>query len=122
MSQLAQYQDLRRHLRVDFQRRAWCEHRDWTQYLAITNLSHGGLFVQTPTPFAAGELLRVSFVERALPPREANPEPAARIALEAEVVWALRSRQLGVGCRIVSFLEGEERYGQLIDRLASNAR
>jgi hypothetical protein len=42
--------------------------------------------------------------------------------LEAEVVWAARSPQLGVGCRIVSFLEGEEPYGPLIDRLASNTR
>jgi Tfp pilus assembly protein PilZ len=110
MSQLAQSRELRRHLRVDYQRRAWCEHSDWTQYLAITNLSHGGLFIQTPTPFQPGELLRVSFTD------------GARIVLETEVVWAMRGRQVGVGCQVVAFLEGEARYAELIDRLASPAR
>jgi Tfp pilus assembly protein PilZ len=111
MSQLAQTRELRRHLRVDYQRRAWCEHRDWTQYLAITNLSHGGLFVQTPTPFQAGEVLRVSF-----------NDGSAMISFEAEVVWASRARQVGVGCQIVSFIEGEARYVELIDRLAAPTR
>ncbi|HEX5658108.1 MAG TPA: PilZ domain-containing protein [Polyangiales bacterium] len=110
MSQLAQLQEHRRHLRVDYQRRAWCEHRDWTQYLAITNLSHGGLFVQTPTPFLPGEQLRVAFSDD------------GRIVLEAEVVWATRGRQVGVGCRIVAFVEGEARYAAMIDRLASSSR
>jgi Tfp pilus assembly protein PilZ len=110
MSQLAQMRELRRHLRVDYQRRAWCEHRDWTQYLAITNLSHGGLFIQTPTPFQAGELLRITFSDD------------GRIVLEAEVVWAKRGRQVGVGCQIVDFHDGEARYAALIDRLASPSR
>ncbi len=110
MPQLAQSRELRRHLRVEYQRRAWCEHRDWTQYLSITNLSHGGLFVQTPIPFPPGEMLRVSF---------AGGEP---IVLEAEVVWAARARQAGVGCQIVAFLEGEARYDQLIGRLSSPSR
>ena len=107
MSQLAQLRELRRHLRVDFRRRAWCEHRDWTQYLSITNLSYGGLFIQTPTPFPAGELLRVSFLEA-----------GQRVALDVEVVWASRTRHVGVGCRITSLVEGEERYTQLVERLA----
>lgn len=110
MSQLAQSRELRRHFRVEYQRRAWCEHSDWTQYLAITNLSHGGLFIQTPTPFQRGELLRVSFSDE------------GRIVFEAEVVWATRTRQVGVGCRIVGFVEGEARYASLIDRLGSPSR
>jgi Tfp pilus assembly protein PilZ len=107
MSQLAQSRELRRHLRVDFRRHAWCEHRDWTQYLTITNLSHGGLFIQTPTPFANGELLRVSFVDG-----------GQRVALHVEVMWSSRSRRVGVGCQIIAVPEGDERYTQLVERLA----
>jgi Tfp pilus assembly protein PilZ len=110
MSQLAQSRELRRHLRVDYRRRVWCEHSEWTQYLTITNLSDGGLFIQTPTPFKPGERLRVSFADE------------GRIVLEVEVVRATRVRQGGVGCQVVAFLEGEARYADLLARLASSAR
>lgn len=108
MSQLAQSREFRRHRRVAFQRRAWCEHRNWTQYLSITNLSHEGLFIQTPTPFEPGELLRVSF-----------SDGDAHFSFEARVIWTASARQVGVGCQVVAFVEGEERYAALIDRLAA---
>ncbi|MDB4972859.1 MAG: hypothetical protein JWN48_1200 [Myxococcaceae bacterium] len=103
--------ELRRHVRVEFQRRAWCEHHDWTLYLPIVNVSLDGLFIQTSTPFARGELLRVCLTDR-------NPLVSQLIELEAEVMWASpRGRVVGVGCRIRDFAQGAEHYGSLIEQL-----
>lgn len=98
----------RRDVRVAFHRRAWCEHRDWTLYLTVSNLSRGGMFIQTSAGFAPGELLRVCVAEN---------EP--RILVEVEVVWSRsRGRTLGIGCRVAGFVQGAEHYGPLIERLS----
>lgn len=107
-----QSDELRRHVRVDFQRRAWCEHRDWTLYLPIANLSHGGLFIQTSAGFARGEQLRICLTDR---------DPL--IAMEVEVMWSSpHGRTVGVGCAIRSFVQGGEAYGNLVDQLAQAGR
>lgn len=107
-----QSHELRRHVRVEFQRRAWCEHRDWTLYLPIANLSHGGLFLQTSTAFAPGEPLRICLSAR---------EPL--IIMEVEVMWSSPSgRTVGVGCAITSFVQGSKAYGELVDQLAQAGR
>lgn len=108
--------ELRRHARVELQRRAWCEHRDYTLYSCIANISHGGLFIQTPTGFARGERLRVCLTD-------CNRQPAPVIELEAEVVWSsLRGRLVGVGCRIVGFIHGSEPYAELVEQLVKAGR
>ncbi|MDB4988417.1 MAG: PilZ domain [Myxococcaceae bacterium] len=104
--------ELRRHVRVEFQGRAWCEHRDWTLYLPIVNVSCDGLFIQTSTPFARGELLRVCLTDR-------NPLVVPLIELEAEVRWSSsRGKSIGVGCRILDFAQGADRYAELVEQLA----
>ncbi len=103
--------ELRRHARFRFQGRAWCEHRDWTLYLAVANVSCEGMCLQTPAPFVAGERLRVCISES---------EP--RIVAELEVVWSARGRSPGIGCRITSFAEGPESYRRLLERLGQSAR
>ena len=108
--------ELRRHARVELQRRAWCEHRDYTLYLCIANISRAGLFIQTSTPFRRGERLRVCLSDR-------NSQVTALVELDAEVVWSsARGRLLGVGCRIVGFAEGGERYEELVEQLATAGR
>jgi Tfp pilus assembly protein PilZ len=102
--------DHRRHPRLDFEGRAWCEHRDLTLYLPIANLSAGGLFIQTGAPLSAGERLKVSFGGA-----DAGQE---EIVAKVEIVWTGKTRRgAGVGCRFMSFLSGEAAYNQLIARL-----
>ena len=113
---LQQPGDLRRHARLELARRAWCEHRDWTLYLLVGNVSHGGVFIQTATPFARGERLRVCLMDREAP-------VAALMELEVEVCWSsARGRSVGIGCRIVDFAQGAERYAALVEQLAQNGR
>lgn len=98
-------QETRRHPRADFERRAWCEHPALTLYLPVSNLSLGGMFLQTTTPFDLGDRLRVSF-----------DEPGGeKIVAQVEIVWGGRSgRAPGVGCRLIGFLEGQEAFGRLV--------
>jgi Tfp pilus assembly protein PilZ len=124
MSMQLRSSDLRRHVRVDFQRRAWCEHRDWTLYLPLTNLSHSGLFIQTSTSFASGEMLRVCLTDR---------DPL--IIIDVEVMWcsaggsslvreaaARPDARVGVGCAIRSFVQGAESYAELVEQLTPGTR
>ena len=96
--------------RVEFQRRAWCEHHDLTLYLLIGNLSYGGMFIHTSTPFRAGELLRVTIAE------------TPRIVVDVQIVrCAQNARHGGVGCRLISFVQGAERYAGLLADLLDSA-
>jgi PilZ domain len=105
--------ELRRHPRLDFDGRAWCEHRALTLYLPIANLSAGGLFIQTGAPLGAGERLKVSF-------GGAEDDGAEEIVAKVEIVWAGKSRRgVGVGCKFTAFLSGEAAYNRLIARLES---
>lgn len=102
--------ELRRYPRVEFSRRAWCEHRDWTLYLNIANVSQAGLFIQTSTAFARGELLRVCLSPLTL--------GAPLIELEVEVMWSSsRGRAMGVGCQIRDFAQGRDEYLALVEQL-----
>jgi len=101
--------ELRRGTRVDFHRRAWCEHRELTLYLLIENLSDGGLFIQTSTPLSLGDRLRICVLD--LP----------TIIVDVEIVWSLQhGRRGGVGCRVSSFVQGAEAYSALLAHLSEN--
>lgn len=101
--------DMRRHRRLDFDRRAWCEDQDLTLYLNISNLSRGGMFIQTATPFAVGQALEVSF----------RPDDDDDVVVKVEVVWTGRAprRGPGVGCRLLAFARGEEAFARLVNKL-----
>jgi hypothetical protein len=102
--------DHRRHPRLEFDGRAWCEHQNLTLYLPIANVSAGGIFIQTGAPMIAGQRLRVSF---------GSLEPGAdEVVAKVEIIWTGKSRRgAGVGCRFTSFLSGEEAYNRMIARL-----
>jgi Tfp pilus assembly protein PilZ len=98
--------DLRGDRRVQFDRRAWCEHQRLTLYLPVANVSRGGMFLQTSTPFEPGETLRVCF-----PATDADEKIVALV----EIVWSCRAgRGSGVGCRVLNFVQGEAAYGRLV--------
>jgi Tfp pilus assembly protein PilZ len=98
--------DLRGYRRVEFDRRAWCEHPHLTLYLPVSNVSRGGMFLQTSTPFEPGETLRVSF------PASDSEE---KIVVQVEIVWSCRAgRGSGIGCRVTKFLHGEAAYCRLV--------
>ena len=101
--------ELRRHRRLDFDRRAWCEDQDLTLYLNVANLSRGGMFIQTGSPFPVGQALKVSFCS----------EEGEEVVLEVEVVWFGRAPHggPGVGCRLVSFARGRDVFTRLVERL-----
>lgn len=104
--------ELRHHPRYELRRRAWCEHRDWTLYLTVLNVSLGGMFIQTSTPFAPGQRLRVSLSER-----------MPRIVVEVEVLWGrARGGTVGIGCGVKALGEGAEHYRRLLDQLGESAR
>ncbi len=103
-------QDHRRHPRLEFEGRAWCEHQNLTLYLPVSNVSAGGIFIQTGAPMVTGQRLRVSF---------GTLEPGAdEVVAKVEIIWTGKGRRgAGVGCRFTSFLSGEEAYNRMIARL-----
>lgn len=106
--------ELRRHPRVEFERKAWCEHDSLTLYLHVANVSLGGMFLQTSAPFQRGETIRVSLDLE---------EERAQVTADVEIVWVGRlGRSPGVGCRVLKFSQGEHAYARLLDRLVSRAR
>ncbi len=103
--------ETRRHRRLDFDRRAWCEHHSLTLYLPVSNVSMGGMFLQTTTLFEPGDRLRVSFE---------GAEPTEKIVAQVEIVWAHKAgRGSGVGCRLLGFLHGGDSYGKMVEVLAT---
>ena len=104
--------DPRRHPRLEFAGRAWCEHKHLTLYLPVANVSAGGIFLQTGAPFAAGERLQVSF---------GTPDPGQEeIVAKVEIVWTGKGpRGPGVGCRVMGFVSGEDAYQRMIADLSS---
>lgn len=104
--------DLRRHPRLEFDGKAWCEHRSLTLYLPVINVSAGGVFIQTGAPLNTGQKLKVTLG----PLQEGEEEVVARV----EIVWTGKTRRgAGVGCRLVSFESGQSAYERLIARLES---
>lgn len=100
----------RRHPRLEFEGRAWCEHQNLTLYLPVANVSAGGIFIQTGAPMGMGQRLKVSF-------GSLEPNDEAVVA-KVEIVWTGKGRRgAGVGCRITTFLSGEEAYNRMIARL-----
>jgi Tfp pilus assembly protein PilZ len=106
--------ELRRHPRLDFEGRVWCEHQALTLYLSVSNVSEGGMFLQTSAGFRVGDTVRVSM--------ESDADRGARVVADVEVVWAGRTGRLpGFGCRLVRFNEGEDAYTRLLEHLAPHA-
>lgn len=106
--------DLRRHPRLDFEGRAWCEHQSLTLYLPVANVSAGGLFLQTGTPMSMGQRLKVSF--------GALEDGEEDVVAKVEIVWVGKSPRgagVGVGCKLLSFVSGEEAYGRFLSRLSA---
>lgn len=104
--------DQRRHPRVPVRQRVWCEGTDVTLYVQALNVSHGGLFVRTASPAAAGRHFRVSFSDL----------EDGEVVAEVEVVWSQRnngSGQPGMGVRILAFERGAENFSRFVDRQLS---
>lgn len=100
----------RQHPRHDFEGRAWCEHKSLTLYLPVSNVSAGGIFIQTGTPMSTGQKLKVTFG-----PLEDGAED---VVAKVEIVWVGKTaRGAGVGCRLISFVSGEESYERFLTRL-----
>ena len=53
------YAERRRFKRVAVESRCWCEGKNVTLYVQIRNVSFGGLFIKTHTPFNPGEQVKV---------------------------------------------------------------
>ncbi len=107
-------QEARRHPRVDFDRRVWCEHQDLTLYLPLANISVGGMFLHTSAGFQIGDTVRVSL--------EIEERSGQRVVADVEIVWAGRTGRVpGFGCRLLKFSEGESAYLELMDRLSSRS-
>ena len=103
--------ETRRYRRLEFDRRAWCEHHSLTLYLPISNVSMGGMFLQTTTLFELGDRLKISFQ---------GAKPTEKIVAQVEIVWAHKAgRASGVGCKLIGFLHGGESYGKMVEGLAA---
>ncbi|MFT3921253.1 MAG: PilZ domain-containing protein [Myxococcales bacterium] len=106
--------ELRRHPRVEFDRKVWCEHQALTLYLPVSNVSVGGMFLQTSARFRVGDTVRVSL--------ELEETTGERVVADVEVVWSGKTGRIpGFGCRVVRFSEGESAYMRLVDRLVARA-
>jgi len=106
--------EARRHPRIDFDRRVWCEHQALTLYLPLANISVGGMFLQTSAEFHVGDTVRVSL--------EVEEHSGERVVADVEVVWAGKTgRTPGFGCRLLKFAEGESAYMRLMDSLSSRS-
>lgn len=96
--------------RFGFERRARCEHQSGTHEFIVSNVSPGGLFLQTSMPLLPGDTLDISFELSA----------GKRIVALVEIVWVCRAgKGSGLGCRIVGFTQGRELYERLFEMLES---
>jgi Tfp pilus assembly protein PilZ len=106
--------ELRRHPRIEFERRVWCEHQALTLYLPLANVSMGGMFIQTSAAFRIGDTVRVSL--------DLDESSGARVVADVEIVWAGKTgRTPGFGCRLLGFNEGEAHYARLVGELTASA-
>lgn len=70
-----QYKESRRHPRVSSRIRVWCEGHNVTLYASVMDISEGGLFLKTHTPFPAGARATVRF------------QNGKTVEMPATVVW-----------------------------------
>lgn len=101
----------RRHPRLEFDQRAWCEHDNLTLYLPVGNVSREGMFLQTTTPFALGDRMRVSFD----PPAEGGESIIAQV----EIVWSCKTARgtSGVGVKVLKMEQGAQQFARILERL-----
>jgi uncharacterized protein (TIGR02266 family) len=83
----------RKFKRVSLRARCWCEGRDSTFYVTIHDVSPGGFFIRTPTPFHTGTQVKVRWTfKRAVGEHEAL----------MEVVWKREAEPLpGMGLKFI---------------------
>ena len=80
-------QDERRlHARVPIHGRCWCESKNVTLYVQMSNISEEGLFIKTATPLEIGSCATIRLV---------LPETNAEVEARGEVVWTRRHREEG---------------------------
>lgn len=98
--------DRRNAERVEYAARCWCESPGLTQYVHVANVSEGGMFVRTLTPFHVGEKLMV---------RWTLPDVPLELEAATQVVWKCEGQRNRDGCpgMGLKFLS--------LDRLASEA-
>lgn len=71
----------RRYKRVELRTRCWCVGSSATLYVTIVNVSAGGLFVKTFTPFRPGESVRVRWT---FPGEQCEHEAVAEVNWKRE--------------------------------------
>lgn len=80
----------RRHPRVSSRIRVWCEGHNVTLYASVMDISEGGLFLKTHTPFPRGARATVRF------------QNGKSVELPATVVWTREegaARPAGMGLK-----------------------
>ena len=84
----------RKNKRIELRMRCWCVGESATLYVNIVNVSAGGLFIKTYTPFRPGETVKVRWT---FPGEQGEHEAVA------EVAWKRDDRTPpGMGLRFVS--------------------
>ena len=83
----------RRFKRVVLRTRCWCEGKGSTLYVSIYDVSPGGFFIRTPTPFHTGDHVKVRWTfKKAVGEHEAL----------MEVVWKRETEPLpGMGLKFI---------------------
>jgi hypothetical protein len=89
--------DRRTHLRYPWPKRCWCQAREISIYAQIGNVSGGGRFLRTASPFEEGSAATIR-----LPLGPGGEEQV----VDAVVVWCVEQR--GMGLRFVSVPHGFE--------------
>jgi uncharacterized protein (TIGR02266 family) len=99
--------DRRKHLRLAWPQRCWCQASEISIYAQIGNVSEEGLFLRTPSPLSEGTAATLRL--------RLGADEAEQV-VEAVVVW--REDQRGMGLRFVSAPQGfEDRLRDLLRTL-----
>jgi uncharacterized protein (TIGR02266 family) len=91
----------RRAGRVECSTRCWCENPGVIQYVHLANVSEGGMFIRTQSPFQVGETVRV---------RWEFPDMPHEFEATMQVMWKSeggqgRHREPGMGLKFLSLCE-----------------
>lgn len=99
-------EDRRKSQRILTNQKCWCEGKDITLYIRITNLSEGGAFIRSSILLNKGDKVKISLE---LPTGE-------EVVVVAEVKWVAEDRKTpqfkepGMGLQFLSFEKGKEAF------------